>query len=116
MNDTLKNARPGDHTKKRLVMWIDVLNSQELAYRKIGCCYRFFCCLCLACCLSNETVHMKVVSKIGKKISKTLKAKGIDNETYIIDGRLKIVVRRMNMIFQVGLKSKIEKKVSKNTI
>ena len=53
------------------------------------------------------------MSTISKKISVTLRKKGIDNEAYVTKDRdeIKIVVRHMNFILQSGLRKKIEDRV-----
>lgn len=104
----------GKNTKKRLVIWIDVLNPTDVALGKVRwCCCRILCCCVLRCCVSKETIHSKVIRKVGKKLSEKLHKKGIHNEAYIVDKKIKVIVRKMPWIAQISVQSKIEKSVRK---
>ena len=110
----MNTGKPGENTKKRLVIWIDVLNPTDVALRRLKwCCCKIICCCVLRCCVSNETIHSKVIRKVGKKLSEKLHKKGIHNEAYIVDKKIKVIVRKLPWIAQMSVKSKIESSVRK---
>tara|TARA_A100001015_G_C15004702_1_gene720117 strand:- start:646 stop:1359 length:714 start_codon:yes stop_codon:yes gene_type:complete len=114
MSKNGKSGKRGENTKKRLVIWIDVLNPVDVVLNKMKwCCCRLFCCCVLKCCVSKETIHYTVLKKVGKKLSEKLHGKGIHNEAYIVDNKIKVIVRKLPWIAQMSVKSKIERSVRK---
>jgi hypothetical protein len=63
--------------------------------------------------MSKESVHAKVIRKVGKKLSDKLHKKGIHNEAYVVNNKIKVIVRKLPWIAQMSVKSKIESSVKK---